>query len=220
MGSRKGIPTSGFRLLLPNLFAMTLRPFQMSDSTAVYQLFYDTIHSINLQDYTPEEIEAWVPSKAPDLSAWGQRFLRQHTLLAEIDGQLAGFANLDADGTNIDMVYTHKDCQGRGVATTLLAALEQQAIANGGTVIELDASITARPFFEKRGYVLVREIEVERRGVVLRNFIMRKGVGVMKKGMNPSIKQFPKALQFSIVNSIKIFPTAAPPSQLLPHPPI
>ncbi len=155
---------------------MLIRAFRPEDTAAVYQLFYSTVHSVNLQHYTPEEVEAWVPSHPPDLQQWQERFLRQHTLLAEIDGQLAGFANLEADGHNIDMVYTHKDFQGQGVATKLVELLEQQVLKNGGNTIELAASITARPFFEKRGYKLIRENEVLRFGVVLRNFIMEKQV--------------------------------------------
>ncbi|NRB50885.1 MAG: GNAT family N-acetyltransferase [Saprospiraceae bacterium] len=155
---------------------MLIRPFTIEDTSAVYQLFYDTVHSINLQHYTPEEVEAWVPTLPPNLQQWQERFLRQHTLLAEIDSHLAGFANLEPDGLNIDMVYTHKDFQGRGVATALVDQLEQAVKKNGGNTIELAASITARPFFEKRGYRLVRENEVLRFGVVLRNFIMRKQV--------------------------------------------
>lgn len=155
---------------------MLIRPFTPEDTAAVYQLFYDTVHSVNLQHYTPEEVEAWVPSQTPDLQQWQERFLRQHTLLAEIDGRLAGFANLEEDGRNIDMVYTHKDFQGQGVATALLDQLEQEVLQNGGNAIELAASITARPFFEKRGYRLIRENEVLRHGVVLRNFIMVKQV--------------------------------------------
>ena len=155
---------------------MLIRPFTIEDTSAVYQLFYDTVHSINLQHYTPEEVEAWVPTLPPNLQQWQERFLRQHTLLAEIDSHLAGFANLEPDGRNIDMVYTHKDFQGRGVATALVDQLEQAVKKNGGNTIELAASITARPFFEKRGYRLVRENEVLRFGVVLRNFIMRKQV--------------------------------------------
>lgn len=155
---------------------MLIRPFTPEDTAAVYQLFYDTVHSVNLQHYTPEEVEAWVPSHTPDLQQWQERFLRQHTLLAEIDGHLAGFANLEVDGRNIDMVYTHKDFQGRGVATALVDRLEQEVVNNGRNRIELAASITARPFFEKRGYRLIRENEVHRHGVVLRNFIMVKQV--------------------------------------------
>jgi len=153
---------------------MRLRPFQVADTSAVFQLFYETVHSVNLKDYSPAEVEAWVPSNQPDLAKWGERFLQQHTLIAEVNGQLAGFANLDEEGLNIDMVYTHKDFQGQGVATALVDRLEAQARKNGAIAISLAASITARPFFEQRGYRHIRDNEVERRGVVLRNFIMRK----------------------------------------------
>ncbi|MBX2871786.1 MAG: GNAT family N-acetyltransferase [Saprospiraceae bacterium] len=155
---------------------MHIRPFKADDTAAVYQLFYDTVHSVNLQHYTPEEVEAWVPSQAPDLQQWQERLLRQRTLLAEINGHLVGFANLEADGCNIDMVYTHKDFQGQGIATALVEQLEQEVKRNGGARIELAASITARPFFEKRGYQLIRVNEVRRYGIVLRNFIMEKRV--------------------------------------------
>ena len=40
--------------------------------------------------------------------------------------------------------------------------------------ITVHASITARPFFEKRGYRLVRSQTVERRGVQMQNFHMEK----------------------------------------------
>lgn len=153
---------------------MLLRPFQLEDTAAVFQLFHKTVHSVNLQDYSLAEVEAWVPSTEPDLQKWGQRFLDQHTLIAEVNGQIAGFANLDEAGLNIDMVYTHKDFQGQGVATALVGSLEAQAHENGAIAINLAASITARPFFERRGYRYIRDNEVERKGVVLRNFIMRK----------------------------------------------
>ena len=36
------------------------------------------------------------------------------------------------------------------------------------------ASITARPFFERRGWHVVKEQQVERRGVLLTNFVMER----------------------------------------------
>ncbi len=153
---------------------MLLRPFQLEDAAAVYQLFYETVHSVNLKDYSLAEVEAWVPSTEPDLHKWGQRFLQQETLIAEINGQIVGFGNLDEAGLNIDMVYTHKDFQAQGVASALVHSLERQVRKNGGSSVTLAASITARPFFERRGYLPIRDNQVERRGVILRNFIMRK----------------------------------------------
>lgn len=44
--------------------------------------------------------------------------------------------------------------------------------ANGN--VDLDASITARPFFEKRGYKVIKEQQVEKQGIFLTNFVMEK----------------------------------------------
>lgn len=58
-----------------------------------------------------------------------------------------------------------------GVATAICDELEGNSAA---AEFITHVSITARPFFEKRGYIVVKEQQVERRGVWLTNFVMRK----------------------------------------------
>ena len=41
-------------------------------------------------------------------------------------------------------------------------------------MLTVHASITARPFFERRGYTLIRPQWVERHGILLQNFVMQK----------------------------------------------
>ena len=53
-------------------------------------------------------------------------------------------------------------------ATAICDQLEQ---AVGGS-ITTHASITARPFFEKRGYQVAKEQQVERQGIFLTNYVM------------------------------------------------
>lgn len=84
-----------------------------------------------------------------------------------------GFADMDADGY-LDRLYVHKDYQGRGVAAALCDALEQAVQCEAYTT---HASITARPFFEKRGYRVVRAQQVERQGLYLTNYVMEKRRG-------------------------------------------
>ena len=48
----------------------------------------------------------------------------------------------------------HKDFQNQGVATAICDELEQHAKKFGLQKISVHASITAKPFFEGRGYVL------------------------------------------------------------------
>lgn len=98
-----------------------------------------------------------------ELAAWDASFRTHTTLVAEWDGMVAGFADLADDGY-LDRLYVHKDLQGREIATALCDALLGARLTH--------ASITARPFFEHRGWQVVREQQVERHGVKLTIFVM------------------------------------------------
>ncbi|MDO5544700.1 MAG: GNAT family N-acetyltransferase [Eubacteriales bacterium] len=148
---------------------MILRDYKPSDCAELAQLFCDTVHTVNARDYSREQLDAWATGKV-DLEAWNESFQAHHTVVAEVDGVLTGFGDMDETGY-LDRLYVHKDHQRQGVATAICDALEQNAKAAEFTT---HASITARPFFEKRGYTVVREQQVERRGVWLTNFVMKK----------------------------------------------
>lgn len=143
---------------------MTLRPYRSDDCPALAALFYDTVHTVNARDYTPEQLDAWADGQV-DLTAWDASFLAHTTLVAEAEGAIVGFADLAEDGY-LDRLYVHKDWQGRGVATALCDALSGAKLTH--------ASLTARPFFEQRGWQVVKEQQVERRGVLLTNFVMER----------------------------------------------
>ncbi|MGM9590926.1 MAG: GNAT family N-acetyltransferase [Faecousia sp.] len=148
---------------------MTLRDYVQTDCAKLARLFYDTVHTVNARDYSQEQLDAWATGEV-NLEAWNQSFQAHHTVVAEMDGNIVGFGDMDETGY-LDRIYVHKDYQRRGVATAICDELEQNARAAEFTV---HASITARPFFEKRGYTVVREQQVERRGVLLTNFVMKK----------------------------------------------
>ena len=80
----------------------------------------------------------------------------------------------DMDETGyLDRLYVHHLHQGQGVATALCDALEAHFAVPR---YETHASITARPFFSQRGYQVIREQQVLRKGVLLTNFVMVKSV--------------------------------------------
>ena len=91
------------------------------------------------------------------------------TLVAEENGVITGFGDMDSSGY-LDRLYVHRDFQGKGIASVLCDRLE----ASVSCLITTHASITARPFFEKRGYRLIKEQQVERQGILLTNFVMEK----------------------------------------------
>lgn len=148
---------------------MEIREYQPEDCKVFAELFYDTVHSVNARHYTQQQLEAWADGK-PDINAWDESFRRHYTLTALIDGKIAGFGDVDDTGY-LDRLYVHRDYQGRGVASALCSMLESRYPDND---ITAHASITARPFFENRGYRMVKEQQVERKGTMLTNFVMVK----------------------------------------------
>ena len=148
---------------------MEIRRYAPSDIQEMAALFYDTVHTVNARDYTREQLDAWATGEV-DLAAWDRSFQEHDSLVAEENGKIVGFGDMDGTGY-LDRLYVHKDYQGRGIATALCDALEAAVIAPRITV---HASITARPFFERRGYAVVKEQRVRRRGVALTNFVMEK----------------------------------------------
>ena len=148
---------------------MKLRRYAEADCRSLAQLFYDTVHTVNARDYDQEQLDAWATGEV-DLESWNRSFLVHHTVVAEQDGIIVGFGDMDETGY-LDRLYVHKDYQHMGVATAICDELERNSTA---TEFITHASITARPFFEKRGYAVIKEQQVERRGVYLTNFVMRK----------------------------------------------
>lgn len=83
---------------------------------------------------------------------------------------IIGFGDIDQTGY-LDRLYVNKDSQNKGVATAICDKLESEVKF---ACVTVHASITAKPFFEKRGYKILKMQEVEREGVCLRNYIMQK----------------------------------------------
>ena len=145
---------------------MKIREYADADFEAVERIFYDTIHAVNAKDYSREQLFAWA-NNVDSLKRRREDLLSQFTLIAETEGETVGFGSMDKSGC-LDLLYVHKDFQRQGIATALCDELEK-----GFTVIKTYASVTAKPFFEKRGYKTIKEQEVERLGIKLKNFEMR-----------------------------------------------
>ena len=152
--------------------SVRIRGYEAGDAPEIVRLFYQTVRSVNRADYSEEQVEAWAPG-VPDEDEWHARMIGRRTLVAEEDGEVIGFAELEDDG-HLDMLYLREDAVGRGVGRRLYEAVEQEARALGLSRVFAEVSITARPFFERRGFTVAREQTVHRGGVPLTNFVMEK----------------------------------------------
>ena len=146
---------------------MILRKYKPTDCKVITELFYNTVHTINLKDYSKEQVNVWATGNV-DLEKWNDSFSKHYTVIAEIDDTIVGFGDIDKNGY-LDMLYVHKDYQKQGVATAICNELEK---AVNTPKIITHASITAKDFFEKRGDKVLKKQQVEREGIFLINFVM------------------------------------------------
>lgn len=145
-----------------------IKRYEPGNIEELSRLFYQTVHSVNLSDYTEAEVDAWAPGDW-DLEKRNKVFESTFTLVAFDSETIVGFGNIDDTGY-LDMLFVHKDYQGMGIATEICDLLE----AHVSSDITVHASITARPFFLSRGYIEVKKQKVERFGVLLINYVMVK----------------------------------------------
>ncbi len=165
-----------------------LRPFQTSDTENILTLFYDTVHTVNRNDYSPEQLNAWVPPQ-PDIKKWRDRFESSKTIVAESDGKLVGFGNLENKKSSIGMLYVHRDFQGQGVGSMLLNKLEGMLEKREVKSARTEASISAQSFFEQKGYQVVKENRKNVNGIDFRNFLMEKKLPLTEKPIHKESKK-------------------------------
>lgn len=155
---------------------MIIRRYKTEDCPEIIQLFYDTVHTVNVKDYNPDQLDAWA-SKDDDISKWDKSLSANYTIVLESDSIIIGFGDLDSTGY-FDHLFVHKGFQSQGIATLIVNEIERYARKNNILIITTEASITAKPFFIKRGYRVIQQQTVERKGQMLINFLMRKQLRV------------------------------------------
>lgn len=151
---------------------MIVRDYVPADVDALIDLFRQAVRRVAIRDYSEAQVRAWAPDMA-EREKWVERRASRPTWVAEIDGKIAGFTDLEPDG-HVDMMYVHPDFKGRGVANALMAKVEEAAAEQKLGRLYTEASITAKPFFEKKGFRVIAPQTVHVRGQDLVNYRMEK----------------------------------------------
>ncbi|MCQ4638213.1 GNAT family N-acetyltransferase [Anaerovorax odorimutans] len=151
---------------------MKLRRFRADDLQEIARLFSGTISSVNKKDYSQEQIKAW-SGRCDRLLQNRQQFMDTYTIVAAEENRIVGYGNIDDTGY-LDQLFVHKDYQRKKIATAICDELERHVYTKGIEAITVHASITARTFFEKRGYETISKQEAELDEIKLTNYLMKK----------------------------------------------
>ncbi|MGC2782833.1 MAG: GNAT family N-acetyltransferase [Roseiarcus sp.] len=130
--------------------AVSLRPYLPTDARRCAEIFRLSIDELAADDYDEDQREAWA-SRADDEQAFGARLSEALTLLALIDGAVAGFASLKG-ADQIDMLFVDPGFARQGAGRALLEALTKLAQSRGAKRLTVEASDVAKPLFEREGF--------------------------------------------------------------------
>ena len=152
-----------------------IRFARFSDIPAMQCLFRETVLAVNRQHYTAEEVADWA-SCGDSIKHW-KELLAKNNYIGALDEQdgIIGFSSMNTEGY-LHSMFVHKDWQHKGVASLLLSEVEKMAHGYGVYKISVEVSITARPFFEKRGYKMVKVQKARANRLYLTNYVMEKSV--------------------------------------------
>jgi putative acetyltransferase len=151
---------------------MLVRAFKEGDEPALQAVFYSAVHVVAAKDYAIQQLDAWAPHR-PDWDAWTARMRALQPFVAEADGRVVGYADLQTSGY-VDHFYVAGKYARRGVGRLLMERLHARAAELGLVRLFSDVSTTAEPFFERFGFHVLERKNAVSGEVSLPNARMEK----------------------------------------------
>ena len=153
-----------------------LRPFKLDQAASARRLMHDAIRIGAAELYDADQRRAWSPSPTPD-AEWRDRLADHITIMAfevlpEID-VLAGFGTIRRDGY-LDLLFVSPDQRRSGLAGRLHDALIEALPNPVPGRLTTRASLYARPFLERRGWIVTGDKTQSRDGVSLEAYAMER----------------------------------------------
>lgn len=155
--------------------SVTARDYHPDDVQDLANIYFNTVHKVNIQHYTQEQVNIWAPPTSLETEEWARKFLRTKPIIAVVGDKVVGFAEFEPNG-HIDCFYCHHEWIGKGVGSTLMNEILTRAKNYNIDRIFSEVSITARPFFEKQGFVTLSERKIVRKGIELTNYKMERKI--------------------------------------------
>ena len=149
-----------------------IRSATESDIEGIVELCRNSILITCCGDYNSAQLDAWAFNGFTNQKL-SKSLSETKIFLTEDDYGLIGIGSL-AEKQYLDLLYIHHDRQGNGFGQKLLHFLESIVIRKGSKYITSYVSITAKSFFQKNGYKVLHEQQVNVGNQLLTNFEMKK----------------------------------------------
>jgi ribosomal protein S18 acetylase RimI-like enzyme len=135
--------------------AVTLRAAGSEDAAEMVRIHHASVRAIPRKFYPHTVLAAWSPEPDARRQQWMRGLIgsgRYLALLAERDGEAAGFALCEASEGFLQALYVDPQRAGGGVGRSLLRACEQAMCVAGKARARVLASHNAVPFYRAAGY--------------------------------------------------------------------
>jgi len=134
---------------------MKIRLARNGDYAAIARLHRATIKHVNSRDYPEDVISVWSGRSNAN------RFRNSASkvkICGALDGEkIIGFCDHELDRCEIGGLYVHKDFQGKGIGKKLMKKAEDSMKKTGGKKIRIMSTISAKSFYLKMGYKVIRK---------------------------------------------------------------
>ena len=147
-----------------------IRIYQPGDHTAIAEIFTRAIHEIASEVYSEAQCLAW-SDPIPNPEHWKKRCELKRPFVFAVGQEIAGFLELDPDG-HIDCAYIHPDYKRGGIMTALVKHAVDTCFQFRLNRVYVEASLCAKPMFEKIGFTSLQENWVDIKGTKLLNYQM------------------------------------------------
>jgi N-acetylglutamate synthase-like GNAT family acetyltransferase len=147
---------------------ITIRRAQHNDAPQIIDAHVRSIREVCSKDYTSEQIAAW-SGRNFRAQVWCRTIDRDFVWVVEVNSTVRGFSHLafmDEVTAEIMGFYFTPEARGSGTGKKLFQMMKEEAFAKGVKKLQLNATLTAKPFYESCGFQQSgSDTSIEMRGV-------------------------------------------------------
>lgn len=136
-----------------------VRTATTSDTEAILVVHVAAIIAHGPSTYTDKQVAAWAAK--PEGTDRYENAIEDSTtelVVAECDGRVVGFGELDVESGEVEAVFVDPEHNGEGIGSSILNYFERWIRDEGFDVVRLRAVLNAVGFYEQQGYETIERV--------------------------------------------------------------